>query len=46
MNLNNFVEPRYDIWMKTANMLESHYLSDKNHVDWDALKQNIPSASF
>ncbi|MEM9927929.1 MAG: hypothetical protein AAF915_30135 [Cyanobacteria bacterium P01_D01_bin.50] len=46
MNLNNFVEPRYDIWMKTANILSENYLSDKNNVDWDRLKKNIPSASF
>ena len=45
MNLNNFVEPRYDIWMKTANMLEESYLSLETNLDWNALKNNIPSAS-
>ncbi len=45
MNLNKFVDPRYDIWMKTATMLEEHYLSLDSNVDWDGLKQNIPSAS-
>ena len=45
MNLNNFVDPRYDIWMKTANMLDERYLSLDSKVDWDTLQKNIPSAS-
>ena len=45
MNLNEFVEPRYDIWMKIANIIEERYLSNNNNIDWNALKQNIPSVS-
>ncbi|WP_293044339.1 hypothetical protein [Moorena sp. SIO1F2] len=45
MNLNKFVDPRYDIWMKTATMLEERYLSLDSNVDWDGLQKNIPSAS-
>ena len=41
----NFVDPRHEIWMKTANMLERIYLAAESNVDWDKLKQNIPSAS-
>ncbi len=43
MILKDFVEPRYDIWLKTANMLQESYLSLDSQVDWDALKKNIPS---
>ena len=43
MSLKDFVEPRYDIWLKTANMLQESYLSLDSQVDWDALKKNIPS---
>ena len=42
---DNFVEPRHETWMKTANMLEEIYLSSDSNVDWDGLKKNIPSAS-
>lgn len=42
---DNFVDPRHEIWMKTANMLEKIYLSSDSNVDWDGLKKNIPSAS-
>ncbi|NEP23435.1 hypothetical protein [Moorena sp. SIO3I6] len=45
MNLNKFVDPRYDIWMKTATMLEERYLSLDSNVDWDGLQKNITSAS-
>ncbi len=45
MDLNNFVDPRADIWIKTANMLEERYLSWDSNVNWEALQQNIPSAS-
>ena len=45
MNLNNFVDPRSDIWLKTASMLAESYLSLDSKVDWDALQKNIPSAT-
>ena len=42
---DNFVEPRREIWLKTANMLTGIYLSNDSNVDWGELKKNIPSAS-
>ena len=42
---DNFVDPRHEIWMKTANMLAEIYLSTDSNVDWDNLRKNIPSAS-
>ena len=42
---DNFLDPRYEIWMKTANTLEEIYLSSDSNIDWDGLKKNIPSAS-
>ena len=38
MSLNDFVEPRYDTWMKTANLLQDCYLSGESQVDWDRQK--------
>lgn len=45
MSLNDFVEPRYDTWMKTANLLQDCYLSGESQVDWDTLTKNIPSVN-
>ena len=42
---DNFVDPRYEIWLKTANMLAEIYLSDDSNIDWGELKKNIPTAS-
>ena len=42
---DNFVDPRHEIWMQTADMLTRTYLSADSNVNWDELKQNIPSAS-
>ncbi|MDJ0713017.1 MAG: hypothetical protein QNJ54_02205 [Prochloraceae cyanobacterium] len=42
---DNFVDPRHEIWMISANMLSEIYLSSDSDVDWDGLKKNIPSAS-
>lgn len=45
MDLNNFVDPRYNIWIETANMLKDCYLSSDSNINWDALQQNIPLAN-
>ena len=45
MNVDHFIEPRYDIWMQIAKMLKEQYLSSDSNVDWNALQQNIPSIS-
>ena len=42
---DNFVDPRYDLWLKTANSLEAIYLSSEKNLDWEGFKQNIPSMS-
>ena len=43
---DNFVDPRHEIWMISANMLSEIYLSSDSNIDWDGLKKNIPSARF
>ena len=42
---DNFVDPRYEIWMETADILTEIYLAADSNVNWDELKKNIPSAS-
>ena len=46
MSVNDFVEPRYEIWMKTGNLLQDCYLFGESQVDWETLKKNIPSVTF
>ena len=42
---DNFIDPRYQIWIKTANMLSETYLTADSNIDWNKLQQNIPTAS-
>ena len=43
--MTNKSDPRYELWLQTANWLEATYLTPQNIVDWSELIECIPAAS-